>query len=118
MTGSVVALGGLVLAEVLRRLAGPALAVDASRWISERFATRIALDRDQLVAAIASVDRRLPGRGNCYRRVLAETLLNSEAARDNICLGMNTRNRNRIGHAWFASRPDADSSGHESVFTL
>jgi|GEM_PF-6412976 len=118
MSGLVVALGGLVVAEVLRRVAGPSSAVGASRWLSDWFATRLTSDRGRLVVVLASVDSRLPGRGNCYRRVLAETLLSSEAARDQICLGMNTSGRRRIGHAWFLSRPDDDSSGHETVFTL
>jgi hypothetical protein len=118
MSGHVVALGGLVVAEVLRRFSGPSSAVVASRCLSDWFATRLTYDRGRLVAALASVDRRLPGRGNCYRRVLAETLLSAEAARDQICLGMNSRDRKRIGHAWFLSRPDAESSGHETVFTL
>lgn len=118
MSGRVFALGGLVLAEALRRLAGPMAAVGVCRWASKRIATRIPSDRNRLAADLAIVDGKLPGRGNCYRRVLAETLLNTDAARDQICLGLNSRDRNRIGHAWFISRPDADSSGHETVFTL
>jgi len=118
MSGRAIALGGLVVAEVLRRVAGPSSAVGASRWLSDWFATRLTSDRKLLVAALASVDCHLPGSGNCYRRVLAETLLNIEAARDQVCIGMNTSVRKRMGHAWFLSRPDADSVGHETVFRL
>lgn len=100
----------LLLAEVLRRALGPRAAVARARQLGRRTPSRDAAGRAELARAIARIDRRLPGGGNCYRRVLAEVCLDRGAASEPIRFGLAEGAAPGSGHVWFEGRPDALST--------
>jgi hypothetical protein len=90
-------------AEVLRIWRGPKVALAMARRQGRFCQSRDPQERGLLRRAIARIDRRVPGGANCYRRVLMETLLDSAAARDQICFGLDRSLDPLSGHAWLAS---------------
>src|SRR4051812_7712772 len=72
---------------------------------------RAPIERQALRRVIATVDARLPGGANCYRRALVETLLDAGAANEKMYFGLKAQGGPRSGHAWLASWPDAGNAG-------
>jgi hypothetical protein len=74
------------------------------------------VERVRLRRAIALVDARLPGGGNCYRRSLLQIALDPEAAREPFFMGLHAAGGDRSGHAWVGEA--ADGRSYDAVIRL
>jgi hypothetical protein len=97
-------LGVLGEAEKSRKALGIEPAVAAMREHGARAVHRDPAGRLQLRRAIAWLDARMPGGGNCYRRVLLELALDSGAASEPVSVGVRARGGPGSGHAWLGPR--------------
>jgi hypothetical protein len=104
-------------AEIYRRFSGPAVCVNRFRSHGRRSCKRSAADRLQLRRLIHTIDRRLPGGGNCLRRALVEIALDSAAATEPLHFGLNLGGGAKSGHAWLETDTRA-VRGYDAVFTL
>jgi hypothetical protein len=59
--------------------------------------------------AIAAVDARLPGGGNCVRRSLLEMRLDAGAAEERLFAGFRAGGLPKSGHAWLESHPNQET---------
>jgi hypothetical protein len=55
------------------------------------------------------IDRVLPGESSCYRRVVLTVLLDPEAARQRIGLGLRRGAAPRSGHVWIGPKDTTDT---------
>lgn len=90
--------------EQTRRVIGIEPAVAAMRAHGARALQRDPAGRQQLRRAIAWVDARMQGGGNCYRRVLLELALDSGAASEQVGVGVRAKGGPGSGHAWLGRR--------------
>jgi hypothetical protein len=104
--------------ELERRTQGPKRAVPVLRALGKRCARRGADERALLRGAIASIDARVPGGGNCYRRVLLEIALDAGAAEERVALGVRAGGGLRSGHAWLGDGPSDDGEDYDLVLEL
>jgi len=104
--------------ELERRLRGPGVSVPALRERGRACRERDARERAVLHRAIAAVDARLPGGGNCYRRVMLEIRLDRGAASERVSLGIDARGGPGSGHAWLGDGPSDDGRDYESIIAL
>ncbi len=104
--------------ELERRLRGPGASVPALRERARACPERDAGSRALLRRAIAAVDARLPGGGNCYRRVMLEVRLDRGAARERVSLGIDPRGGPGSGHAWLGEGPSDDGRDYDSIIAL
>jgi Transglutaminase-like superfamily len=89
--------------ELARATEGPAPLVKRLRAEGARQPRRDPGARIWLRRAIVSVDARLPGGGNCYRRALLEIALDSHAAEQPFFMGLSSAGGPNSGHAWLGS---------------
>ncbi|GAB4206603.1 MAG: hypothetical protein OHK0013_23470 [Sandaracinaceae bacterium] len=104
--------------ELARLTDGPKHTVPALRVRGRRCARRSADERALLRRAIAAVDGRVPGGGNCYRRVLLEIALDAGAAEERVALGVRAEGGLRSGHAWLGDGPSDDGERYDVVLAL
>jgi hypothetical protein len=76
---------------------------------------RSSAERQRLRRIIRVVDRFMPDRGNCYRRVLLEMALDPQAASEELRIGLREHGGPRSGHIWLANRDAASSYDAEFV---
>jgi hypothetical protein len=76
---------------------------------------RTARSRERLRRLVRLVDRVMPDRGNCYRRVLLEISLDRDAAEDPIRIGLREGGGPLSGHVWLADRDAAGTYDAEFV---
>jgi hypothetical protein len=108
-------LGLLPAVELGRRSRGYAALVEQLRARGRGAAPRSAEDRERLRRVIRLVDRLMPDRGNCYRRVLLEIALDKDAAEEPIRIGLREHGGPRSGHVWLADRDAAGAYDAEFV---
>lgn len=85
-------------ASQLIRRSGPDAFVAKAREIGKVAPSMTPEQRLRAREVIASIDRLVPGRRGCLRRVVAECMLVREASDDVICLALNVGS---TGHAYF-----------------
>lgn len=83
--------------ECLRVLCSAQIAVSIARAINAWAGDHS--DAGNLAAAVAAVDRRMPGGPNCYRRALLMLALDSGASTKMLHMGLDVHGRFQ-GHAW------------------
>lgn len=115
MVGALGDLAAVLLAlpgvELGRMFLGPAPLVARMRAFSKRLPERAASERTRLRRVIASVDARLPGGANCYRRSLLEVALDPDAAAEPFFLGLASSGGHGSGHVWIGPRSDRRAYG-------
>jgi hypothetical protein len=104
--------------ELARRTQGPKHAVPTLRRLGRRRPRRADDARAALRRTIAAIDARLPGGGNCYRRVLLEVALDAGAAEERVALGVRAGGGVRSGHAWLGEGPSDDGERYDLVIEL
>jgi hypothetical protein len=103
--------------EFARNRLGPGPLVSRFRLDGARRRSRSEAERSRLRAAIASVDARLPGGGNCYRRVLLEISLDPDAAKQPFFMGLVAGCEPFSGHAWLGAQAGAARS-YDAIISL
>jgi hypothetical protein len=107
------------VAELLRRCAGPELAIKIARSVGRVFGADGPDATARAAIAVARVDARVPRGGNCYRRVLMHAMVEREAASRPIVFGLRAGGGPKSGHAWLEG---ADAAGlaaeYDAVFTF
>jgi hypothetical protein len=98
-------LSALPLVEWRRRRQSLHLAVANIRAGGEKRAARSGAARARLQRLIGAVDARMPGGGNCVRRVLLEMSLDRGAAGERLLAGLRSGGGPGSGHAWLESHP-------------
>jgi hypothetical protein len=86
--------------EVARRQWGAGRSLAHFRESGRNGRNRNAAARADLQRLIRFVDRLMPGRPNCFRRVLLEVALEPAAAAERVMLGLKAGLAQRSGHAW------------------
>lgn len=104
--------------EIERRVRGPKRSVPRLRALGRRARRRDAAARTRLRSVITAVDARVPGGGNCYRRVLLEIALDAGAAQERVALGVRAGGGARSGHAWLGDGPSDDGERYDLVIDL
>jgi hypothetical protein len=89
--------------EKARTTEGPAPLLARLRQEGGAHPRRSAAARQRLQRAVRLVDRCFPGGGNCYRRVLLEVALDSDAAKAVVMFGLRAGGGPGSGHAYFKS---------------
>ena len=107
-------LAALVRAEHLRRLA-PREALRVARRIGETGKERGDAERRALRDRIQELDGAVPPGPNCFRRVLAESLLDRGAARERVTLSLDV---GKTGHAHFRSDPQGPQRAYNVDFEV
>jgi len=103
--------------ELARRQLGPAAIVGQLRSRAARQKALSETDRRGLRAAIESIDARIPGGPNCYRRALLEMALDPAAAREPLHMGLDASGAPRSGHAWLGALAQGNRS-YDAVISL
>jgi len=104
----------LVRAERLRRLA-PREALSEARRIGETNKEREDAERRVLRDRIQELDGAIPPGPNCFRRVLAESLLDRGAAHERVILSLDL---GKTGHAHFRSDPQGPQKAYDVDFEV
>jgi hypothetical protein len=99
--------------EFWRRRRGPSSCVNHFRAQGQRSRWRSSDGRLRLRRLIRAVDARLPGGGNCYRRVLIEMALDPDSAAKPLHFGLIRSGGPGSGHAWLDG--EAVSAGDYEV---
>lgn len=110
----VAVVAALVRAERLRRLA-PREALRMARRIGETVKERGDAERRALRDRIQELDGAVPPGPNCFRRVLAESLLDRGAARERVTLSLDV---GKTGHAHFRSDPQGPQKAYDVDFEV
>jgi hypothetical protein len=87
------------------------------RWRARLAPQRKPIQRKRLRRAIGWIDARMPGGGNCYRRVLLEIALDGGAARESVLVGFHIQTNQVTGHVWLLSE-QAESGSYDALFQL
>jgi hypothetical protein len=90
----------LPVVEFGRRMVGPSLLLRRFRARGARRRFRSPDQRLSLRRIIGAFDARLPGGGDCYRRVLLEILLDPVSASEPVHFGFRQHGGPKSGHAW------------------
>jgi hypothetical protein len=104
------------LIEYRRRTASVHHAVAFARERARSRPVRASEARQQLRRAIAFVDARFPGGGNCVRRSLLEIALDRGAAGEKMFAGFKAGGKPHSGHAWLESH--AVSERYDAIVTV
>jgi hypothetical protein len=105
----------LPVVEYGRRSSGFRDLVSRFRARGASLPARSSAGRERLRRVIRVVDRFMPDRGNCYRRVLLEMALDSESAGEPLQIGLREHGGPRSGHIWLANRDAAEHYDAEFV---
>jgi hypothetical protein len=103
--------------ELRRKIEGPAPLLDRLRAEGLQCRPRTEAQRAILRQLILSVDARMPGGANCYRRVLLEVALDAAAASAPFSMGLDAGCAPLSGHAWLGIG-DLGGRSYDAVITL